>query len=120
MPCQMVVLLQGTQGRGAPSAEEESEYSLCVSEVQEDWYSQTSWEVVSKDIDLTASEDILCDEDDNNDDDPLDYSQTSSRSDLSEGGRNFAVPSSMLLQDVQGHESFHLMMQCTRQCSRAK
>lgn len=60
-------------------AEDESDYSPCASEDQ-----PQDWDSPSKDIDLTASEDILCDEVDN-EDDQLPYSQTSSCSNHSEG-----------------------------------
>ena len=51
--------------------EEESDNSSCDSDHQD-------WESPTKDIDLTASEDILGDEEDGNDSDQLHYSQTSS------------------------------------------
>ncbi len=67
--------------------EEESDNSSCGSDRHE-------WESPTKDIDLTASEDILGDEDDNTDSDQLPYSQTSSCSNLSEGRRSeSAIPS---------------------------
>ena len=81
--------------------DEESDNSSCGSDRQE-------WESPTKDIDLTASEDILGDEEDANDSDQLPYSQTSSCSNDSQGSHPSLRPSFSAIPEVcrERRESF--------------
>lgn len=83
--CTQIVAVQRESKGYCPSAECANDYSDSDSDDQQDWDDSAC-----KDIDLTASEDILCEDDD----EPghVNQSQTSVHSSFSEGTQHLTFP----------------------------